>query len=127
MTLAHVVGVRNGLADYTVDQIDVGSTDAQGDLIFMAAGDTEVATLLCSNPAFLAAASGTAAADTITSDSSATGGTIAAFKFQNRNNSEVFRGSVTATGGGGDIEMTSLVIGATDTVALASFSYTASA
>ena len=127
MTLSHVTAIRNSLADLVVDAIDVGSTDAQGDLVFMTSGDAEVATLLNSNPAFGAGSSGTATANAVSDDTSATGGTIGLFKFQDRDNGEVFRGSVTVTSGGGDIEMTSVVIGATDTVSLATFTYTASA
>lgn len=126
MSLTHVTAVRNGMADYVVDLLDVGSTDAQGDLVFMTSGDVEVAILAMSNPAFGAAASGTATASAITDDSSATGGTVALFKVQDRNNGEVFRGTVTATAGGGDIELTSVVIGAGSTVSMTSLTYSAS-
>lgn len=127
MALTHVTAVRNGMADYVVDLIDVGATDPQGDLVFMTSGDVEVATLAMTNPAFGAAAAGTATAAAITDDSSATGGTVALFKIQDRNNAEVFRGTVTATGGGGDIELTSVVIGAGSTVSMTSLTYASSA
>ena len=127
MALTHTTAVRNGLADYTVDQIDTGSADANGDLVIMTSGDSEVATLACSNPAFGAASSGTATASAISDDTSATGGTAALFKFQNRDNTETFRGSVTAAAGGGDIELSSVAIGAGDTVSISSFTYSASA
>lgn len=127
MALTHVTAVRNGLADYVVDILDTGTTDANGDLVFMTSGDVEVATLALSNPAFGAAASGTATASAISSDTNATGGTIAKFKFQDRDNGEVFRGVVTGTGGGGDIELSSVIIGAGDTVSMTSFTYSGSA
>jgi hypothetical protein len=127
MALTHVTAVRNGLADYLVDLLDDGTTDAQGDLVIMTSGDVEVATLALSNPAFGAAASGTATASAITSDSSATGGTAALFKLQDRDNGEVVRGTVTATGGGGDIELSSVTIGAGSTVSISSLTYSASA
>lgn len=127
MALTHVTTIRNGLADYTVDAIDSGTTDANGDLVIMTSGDVEVATLACSATSFGAASSGTATANAISNDSSATGGTAALFKFQDRDNSEVFRGTVTATGGGGDIELSSVSIGAGDTVSITSFTYSASA
>jgi hypothetical protein len=120
-----VLFVRNGLADYVVDIIDTGTGDAQGDLVIMTSGDVEVATLAFSNPAFGAASSGTATANSITADSSATGGTAALFKVQDRDNQEIFRGSVTAVGGGGDIELSSTSIGAGDTVSISSLTYTA--
>lgn len=127
MALTHTTAVRNTLADAAVDAIDAGTTDANGDLVIMTSGDVEVATLAFSNPAFGAAASGTATASAITDDSSATGGTAAKFKCQNRDNTEVWRGSVTATGGGGDIELSSVTIAATDTVSITSLTYSASA
>lgn len=126
MSLTHITAVRNGMADYVVDLIDVGSTDVQGDLVFMTSGDVEVATLAASIPAFGAAAAGTATAAAISDDTSATGGTVALFKIQDRNNAEVFRGTVTATGGGGDIELSSVSIGAGSTVSMTSLTYSAS-
>lgn len=125
MATTHTATVRNGIADYVVDQLDTGTTDATGDIVIMTSGDVEVATLALSNPAFGAAAAGVATAAAITSDPSATGGTAALYKAQNRDNTEIFRGSVTATGGGGDIELSSINIGASDTVSLSSLTYTA--
>lgn len=125
MAITHVTSVRNGLADYTVDQIDVGTTDANGDLVIATSGDVEVATLACSAPAFGAASSGTATANAISDDTNATGGTAAVHWFQNKDNAEVFRGSVTATGGGGDLELSSTSIGAGDTVSVSSYTYSA--
>lgn len=126
MSLVHVSGTRNAMANACVDLVDVGATDAQGDLVIMTSGDVEIATLACSNPAFGSAASGTATASAITADSSATGGTAARFKFQDRANAEVFRGTVTATGGGGDIEIDNVTVGAGVQVSCTSFSYSAS-
>lgn len=127
MALTHVTAARNAMADAVVDRIDLGSSDANGDLVIMTSGDVEVATLACSNPAFGAASGGTATAAAISDDTSATGGTAAKFKFQDRNNSEVFRGSVTATGGGGDIEIDNVTVGAGVTVSITSFTYSAPA
>ena len=126
MALTHVTATRNAMADAVVDRIDLGTTDANGDLMIMTSGDVEVATLAFANPAFGAAASAVATANAITKDSSATGGTAAKFKCQDRDNGEVVRGSVTATGGGGDIELSSVTIAATDEVDITSLTYTAS-
>ena len=126
MALTHVTAARNAMADACVDRVDLGAGDAQGDLVIMTSGDVEVATLLCANPAFGAASSGTATAAAIADDTSATGGTAAKFKFQDRANGEVFRGSVTGTGGGGDIELDNAVVGAGVTVSMTSFTYSAS-
>jgi len=128
MALTHSTAVRNTLADAVDTAVNTGSTDASGDLVIMTGGDVEVATIILSATAFGAASSGTITlASTPLSDSSATGGTAALFKFQDRDNTEIFRGTVTATGGGGDIELSSVSIGAGDTVTITSFTYSASA
>lgn len=125
MAITHTTTARNGLANYLVDLLDAGTTDAQGDLVIMTAADGEIAVLPLSNPAFGAAVAGVAPAGTITDDTTALAGTAALFKLQDRDNVEVVRGTVTATGGGGDIELTSINIGAGDTVSVTSLTYTA--
>lgn len=125
MALTHTTATRNAIADTVVDSIDAGSTDANGDLVIMTSGDVEVATLAMSNPAYGAAASGTAQENTISDDTNATGGTAALFKLQDLDNTEVLRGTVTGTGGGGDIELNSVSISAGVTVSISDLSYTA--
>ena len=125
MALTHVTTIRNSLADLVVDAIDAGAS--AGALVIMTSGETELAVLPCSDPAFGAASSGTATASSITSDTNAVAGTAALFKFRDSDSNEVFRGTVTATGGGGDLELSSVSFGAGDTVSISSFSYSASA
>lgn len=125
MSVTHVTAVRNAVANSVVDTIDTGTTDATGDLVYMTSGDVEVAILAFANPAFGAAAAAVATANAIADDTSATGGTVAKFKIQDRDNGEILQGSVTATSGGGDIELSSVAIGATDTVSTSSLTYTA--
>jgi hypothetical protein len=97
--------------------------------VFLAANDsTEIATLTMANPAaFQGAITGTATANTITQDSSATGGTIAFFKITNAAGTTIIHGSVTAGGGGGDIELNSLVVSALQVVSVTSLTYSAMA
>jgi hypothetical protein len=125
MAVTHPTGVRNGLADYVVDLIDAGA--GAGTLIFQTSGDVEVATLTFSDPAFGAASSGTATANAITADSSATGGTIAKAVAKDSSANTVFTCSVTATGGGGDIEMNSVTVSAAQEVQCSSLTYSAPA
>ncbi|MFA5712416.1 hypothetical protein [Mycolicibacterium sp.] len=125
MALTHSTAVRNAATNAVVDLLDAGSADANGDLVFMTSGDAEVATLGLSATAFGAASSGTATANSIANDTSATGGTAALFKLQDKDNTEVLRGTVTASGAGGDIELSSTGIGAGDTVSVSSLTYTA--
>jgi len=125
MALTHVTAVRNTLANAINTAVNAGS--AAGKLVIMTSGDAEVATLTFSDPAFGSADAGAITANAITSDTDATGGTAALFKVTDSDNTEVYRGTVTATGGGGDLTLSSLVIGAGDTVAVSSLVYTASA
>ena len=124
MSLVHVVAIRNSVADLVVDLIDAGA--GAGYIEFQTSGDVEVATCPFGDPAFGAAATGTATANAITDDSSATGGTIAKFRIKDSDNTEVFSGTVTVTSGGGDIELTSVIIGAGDTVSMTSLTYSSS-
>lgn len=116
---------RNTLCDAAVDLIDVGTTDATGDLVFETAGDVEVAALTFANPAYGAAAAGVAQENAIASDASAAGGTIAQASIFNRDNTKVYELTVTAPLGGGEIEMTGgLVIGAGATVSCSDLPFT---
>lgn len=125
MAITLTAAAQNAACDAVVDLIDAGSTDASGDLVYQTAGDAEVATCVMSNPAFGAASAGTATANAITDDTNATGGTTTKFSMQDRDNTEVYEGSVTGTGGGGDIELSGgTVIGAGSTVSTSSLTHT---
>lgn len=125
MAVTHPVAVRTALADFVVDQLDEGTPP--GTLEFQTSGDVEVATLTLSTTAFGAASSGTATAAAITSDTSATGGTIAKARLKNAAGTDKIICSVTATGGGGDIELNSVVVSAGQTVSVSSLTYSAPA
>lgn len=121
--VTHPTAVRSALADLVVDRIDAGA--GAGTLEFQTAAGVEVATLTFSDPAFGAAASGIATASAISSDTNATGGTIAKAVIKDSTGAEVWTCSVTATGGGGDIQLSSVVISAGQTVSMTSLTYTA--
>jgi hypothetical protein len=122
MGITLTTAARNAACNAIVDLVDVGSTDANGDLVIMTSGDVEVATLAMSNPAFGAAATGVATASAISDDTSATGGTAALHKIQDRDNTEIWRGTVGA--GSGDLDLSSVTIGAGDTVSVSSYTLT---
>jgi len=124
MAITHSTAQRNALADSVVDAIDGGSANPNGQLVIMTSGDVEVATLECANPAFGDAAGGVATANAISDDTNATGGEAALFKFVNRDGTEVFRGTVATSGA--DLNLSSTTIGASDTVSVSNFTYTAS-
>lgn len=125
MALTHVTAVRNTLADAIDTAVNAGA--GAGQVVIMTSGDVEVATLTMSDPAFGAASNGSITAGAIANDTNATGGTAALFKIQDSNAVEVYRGTVTANGGGGDLELSSTTIGAGDTVSISILVYTASA
>ena len=119
MALTLPTATRNAACDAVVDLVDAGTTNASGQIVFRTSGDVEVATLPMSNPAFGnagASVAGRADASAITDDSSATGGTTTKFTLEDRDETEIFEGSVGTSGE--DINLTSTVIGAGDTVSM---------
>ena len=123
MAITHTAAVRNGIADYVVDSVDTGGA---GTLEFQTSGDVEVATLTFSATAFGAASGGVATAASITSDSSATGGTFAKFVIKNGSGTTILSGTAGDVGTE-DIVLSSASIGNGDTVSCSSLTYTAPA
>lgn len=119
--VTHPTAVRNAIADLVVDLIDAG--DSAGTLEFRTSGDAEVATLTFGDPAFGAASNGTATANAIASDTSATGGTAAKAVAKDSDDTDVFFCSVGTTGE--DINLSSVEIGNGDTVSMTSLTYSA--
>lgn len=127
MAITHATSVRNSLATQVANAVDAGTTNPNGQLIFQTSANAEVATINFSATAFGAPSSGVITAATMTDDTNATGGTVDNFKIVDRDGNTVVSGTVTATGGGGDIELSSTTIGAGDTVSVTSLTYAASA
>jgi hypothetical protein len=121
MAVTHPTAVRTAIADLVVDGIDAGA--AAGTLEFQTSGGTEVATLTFSDPAFGAAASGVATANAITSDTNATGGTVAKAVLQDSDGVDKVLCAVGTSGS--DINLSTLAVVAADTVACSSLTYTA--
>ena len=129
MALTHVTAIRNSLADLVVDAIDAGATDASGDLQIATstAFTTILATILFAvPPAFGTASGGTATMNSAPREDSnaAGGGTAASFRCRDRDNNEVFRGTVATTGA--DMNLSSTTINAGDAVRINSFTYSSS-
>lgn len=128
LAVTHPTATRNAIADLVVDSLDTaGSPSLPAKLVFLTAGDVTVATLTFTDPAFGNAAAGVATANAIASDTNAVGGTIAKAELRNNAGTARVLCSVTATGGGGDIQLNSVIVSAGQTVAMTSLTYTAPA
>ena len=123
MALVLETATRNALADALDDYVNSGSAP---ELVFETTGDVEVATIvLNATAAFGAASTGTITlADVPLSDTNSTGGTVAQFSIyiNASQTGKVLEGTVSTSGA--DINLTSLVIAATETVTLSSFTIT---
>jgi hypothetical protein len=110
---------RNAACDAIVDAVD-----ASGNLVFYTSGDVEVATCALSATAFGAASTGVATANSISDDTSATGGDLTGgyHAFETSVGAEIWRGSVGTSGA--DLNLSSLSIGAGDTVSVSSYTVT---
>ena len=130
MAITLETNARNAACNGVVDLVDGGTgSPTSGTLEVKSGASTtvgvnEVANLEFANPAFGDAATGVATANGITSDTSAAGGTASNFTVFDSDGTAVFAGSVTATGGGGDLQLSSVAVGAGDTVSCSSFTVT---
>lgn len=123
MAVTHSLTARRGVGDYVTGLLNAGGA---GKLVFKTAGDVVVATLTLSATAFGASdGSAVSTAAAISADTNAVGGTIAKGELQNNAGTGVIFGSCTATGGGGDFQLSSVVVSAGQTVSLTSLTYTA--
>lgn len=107
--------VRNGMCDVLVDAVDVGSGLANGQLhIYTAGFATQLAILDFGNPAFGAAASGTATANSITGEDSALDdGTAAVARIIDRDSTVVCELSVGTSGADINLNSVGITTGAT--------------
>lgn len=118
---------RNAMADALVDQIDAGAGAGLWE-IWTAAFGTLLGTLTFTDPAFGDAASGTATAANIADDASAdSDGTANRLRITTSLPATVYEGTVTATGGGGDLELSTVSITSGDTLSISSATVTAPA
>lgn len=124
---------RSAMADALVDLIDGGA--GAGTIAIRTGsaptnttdGDsgTLLATLTFSDPAFGSASNGVATASAITQDSSVdASGTAEHFRIKDSNGTVIAQGSVTAGGGGGDIEFNTVTFVAGGICAISSMTVT---
>lgn len=125
MPIVLTTATRNAACDAIVDLVDGGTTAGTIEIKSAASttsGTSEVATLTFSDPAFGAAATGVATANSITADSSATGGTASDYTVFDSDGTAIWQGSVGTSGA--DLNLSSTSIGASDTVSISSFTLT---
>jgi len=136
MTTRISTTARTLMADALVDLLDGGSgpgvleirTGAQPASVGTTATGTLLATLTLSDPAFGSAVNGVATASAITSDFSADAtGTAGWFRALDSNGAAVIDGSVSASGGGGDLILNDTAVVAGGTIAVSSWTFTQSA
>jgi len=120
MAVTHSPATRNAIADAVLADIDIDV--GAGNLEFQTSGSAEVATLPLSDPAGVVAAE-VLTFSAITSDTNSTGGTVDRFEIQSNGGGARVLGNVLTSGG--DINLSSLTVGATDTVSMSSLTYTA--
>lgn len=131
MALTHSTTIRSELADTVVDHADDGAGAGKIQITKTVDDYTGVnllAEIVLADPAFGAAAAGVATAASLPKeDSSANNtGTAVQFRLVDSNDVEIFKGTVTITAGGGDMELSSTSITAGDAVRINTFTYTAS-
>ena len=127
MALTTVNALRTSKAQQIKDAVDAGTTNAAGKIVIMTGADATIVELTLSNPAFGAITDGVMSLNTVTNGTSILADTAALFKIVDRDENEVYRGTVTATGGGGDLELSTVTIPLSEEVAISSWTYTESA
>jgi hypothetical protein len=118
MTLTLSTAIRNAITDVLVDALDAGS--GAGTIQIRSgtrpagpgttATGTLLATVTCIDPAFGASSSGAATIADPTAVTAAADGTATWFRALDSNGTAVFDGRVTATGGGGDLTLSTTTI-----------------
>lgn len=127
------VSARNAAADAVVDLLDAGAgagyieirTGTQPANPDTAASGTLLGTLVLTDPAFGAASGGTATAAAIADDADAdASGTAGWFRGYDSDDNPVIDGSISGTGGGGDLELDDTAIVAGGTISVTAWTIT---
>jgi hypothetical protein len=119
--ITHPAAVRDTLAKKLLGQIDSAN---YAKVVLLTSGDAPLDSVTLQNPAFTQSGATLTLIGGPISSTAVGDGTIAKFILKTANGRTIFAGSVTATGGGGDltVDNTSVVVG--QTVNLTSLTYT---
>lgn len=123
MALRKTAGTKNAACNAVVDRIDDGTSNPYGSLSISTSDSTVITALRLSNPAFADATDGTATANYIYDNTAFVDGTASLFDFYNRDGTQIWGGSVTGPGGGGELEISSVSIPADTTVSISTAKY----
>lgn len=122
MAITLTATLRNAKADAVDDAVNTGVGTAQ---LVIRAGTTDLVAFSLPNPAFGAAATGTITLNGVPISANATAaGTADGFQVKNRDGTLLYSGTVTATGGGGDVTVDNTSIANGQEVQLTSHTYT---
>lgn len=123
MALVLETAARNAVADAMSAAIDIGVSETGGKLVLETTGDVEVSLHRFAASSFGAAAAGVITAASLPiDDTDADGGTVAQYSIFDRNNLKQLEGVVAVAGQ--DLDLSSLSVGAGDTVSLTAFTIT---
>jgi len=130
MTIQHSADARNAMVDAVTGRLNVGSLNASGRLqLAVDSGFADiVVSVILETTAFAPAVNGSATLNLGTGKSATYGGvsnkTVAWFRFVDRDNVEVWRGTVSGPTGQGDVKIASTLIQPGDKVSVPSYTYT---
>lgn len=123
MAITHATATRNAIADAVDDQVNSGSGTAK---LRLRDGTTTIVDFDLSNPAFGNASDGDIDLNgTPISGTAAATGVVDGFQLLDRDGGVVLSGTVTATSGGGDIEVTNTNVASGQDCSLTSLTYSA--
>lgn len=125
MALILTNGHRQALCSASIARIDQGSTNAAGRVVLQTAGGSDLCVINLNFPAFgPASGTGSATANGLPISSiPSVDGTAARYLVQNRDAQELWRGTVTLSGSGGDMVISSTTIVSGVAVELISFTH----
>lgn len=121
MAISNTIVAINTAVNALLTLLNVGGA---GSIKLRTGADAIISTNPYSATAYAAAVNRVATANAITDDTNAVGGLAAIATNEDGNNLEVFRGTVTGTGGGGDVEISNTTVNAGDTVQFTAATYT---
>ena len=125
MPITLTTNTRNIATNSIVDLIDTGTTNPTGSINIYTSGLTILlVTLNFSNPAYGNSLNGRATGNPVANGVALASGTASIFTVVNRNGVEIFRGTVSGTGGGGDIELSSILIATSQIISISSSTFT---